>query len=121
MSAPYILHITPGADWAASEGDLEPESLATEGFVHCSDPDQVLFPADALFAGQRGLILLVVEVARLTAPLVYEDCYASGQAFPHVYGALERAAVVATFAFEPEGDGTFRLPADLIAWLDARA
>ena len=119
LSAPYILHITSGADWGASSRDLEPESLSTEGFVHCSDPSQVLFPANALFAGQSGLILLVVDVSRLTAPLVYEDCYASGQAFPHVYGALERAAVVATFAFEPGPDGTFTLPADLVAWLDA--
>jgi uncharacterized protein (DUF952 family) len=121
LSAPYILHITPGAEWAASTGDLEPESLATEGFVHCSDPGQVLTPANALFAGQSGLILLVVEAARLTAPLVYEDCYASGQAFPHVYGALERAAVVATFAFEPGPDGRFTLPAELAAWLGGRA
>ncbi len=121
LSAPYILHITPGAEWGSSEHDLEPESLSTEGFVHCSDPEQVLFPANALFAGQAGLLLLVVEVARLTQRLVYEDCYETGQVFPHVYGPLERSAVVATFAFEPGSDGVFMLPAELTAWLDARA
>ncbi len=118
--APFILHIAPREDWSATTGDLEPASLATEGFVHCSDPDQVLLPANAMFAGQTGLLLLVIEAARLTAPLVYEDCYESGMEFPHVYGPLSADAVVETFAFEPGADGVFTLPADLVAWLEAR-
>ena len=119
MSAPYVLHIIPTAEWE-SGGPVEPESLATEGFVHCSDPEQVLLPARALFAGRRDLSLLVVDVARLSGELVYEDCYTSGMEFPHVYAPIERDAVVAVFAFPPEADGGFALPADLVRWLEAR-
>jgi len=112
---PYILHITSHQAWETAQraGLYTADSLASEGFIHCSTPDQILGVANSLYRGQRDLVLLVLDVARLQAPLRYEDCYASGQAYPHLYGPLNLEAVCAVHAFPPQADGTFRLPPTL--------
>lgn len=107
-----ILHITHAADWqnARAAGEYRLDTLDTEGFIHCSTPEQVLRPANEFFAGQQGLVLLVIDPARLTANLVYEDLYETGVDFPHIYGPLNLDAVTAVVPFEPLPDGTFELP-----------
>jgi Uncharacterized protein conserved in bacteria len=107
-----VLHIIQRSDWEAARaaGAYRADSLATEGFIHCSTPEQVLTPANALFRDVRGLVLLVLDENKIAAPVVYEDCYESGTAFPHVYGPINLDAVTDVLPFEPEADGTFRLP-----------
>lgn len=107
-----ILHIAHRDEWAAAQaaGDYRADSLATEGFIHCSTPEQVLIPANERFQGQTGLLLLVIDPDRLAAELVYEDCYETGTAFPHIYGPLNLDAVVRAVPFPPGPDGRFSLP-----------
>lgn len=108
-----ILHITTRAEWEAARalGDYRLDTLDSEGFIHCSTPQQVLGPANTMYRGQDGLVLLVIDPARLAAELVYEDCYETGEAFPHIYGPLNLDAVVRVVPFPPLADGTFALPA----------
>ena len=114
-----ILHICPREDWDATDDFLTPPSLVTEGFVHCSDPGTVAIPASRLYPGRTDLVLLEVDPGRVGAPVRWEPgvrdgrVETSGPWFPHVYGRLPRAAVVAVHAFPPDDDGTFRLPASL--------
>jgi len=107
-----ILHIAHRHDWeeALLTGDYRANTLAAEGFIHCSTPEQVLGPANALYAGQTDLVLLVIDPPRLEAPLLYEDCYEAGQAFPHIYGPLNLNAVTRVVPFPHSPDGTFTLP-----------
>lgn len=107
-----ILHITTRAEWEAARalGDYRLNTLDSEGFIHCSTPEQVLGPANALYHGQTDLVLLVIDPAHLSAELVYEDCYETGEAFPHVYGPLNLDAVVRVLPFPPLPDGSFVLP-----------
>ena len=107
-----ILHIAHRDEWAAAQasGDYRADSLLTEGFIHCSTPEQVLGPANERFHGQTDLLLLVIDPARLAADLVYEDSYGTGQAFPHIYGPLNLDAVVRAVPFPPGPDGRFALP-----------
>ena len=90
---PAILHITTRSAWeqALRQGSYEPPSLASEGFIHLSDPHQVAAVAKARYAGVDDLVLLHVSTDRLTAPLKYES--ADGDTFPHLYGALNVDAV----------------------------
>lgn len=110
-----ILHIISKHDWivAAAAGDYRPESLAAEGFIHCSTAAQVLGPANEFYRGQSGLALLVIDPALVTADILYEDCYETGQAFPHIYGPLLPAAVVAVVDFPVSEDGSFSLPREI--------
>ncbi|HSG15892.1 MAG TPA: DUF952 domain-containing protein [Anaerolineae bacterium] len=102
-------------EWVAAvkAGQYRPESLAEDGFIHCSLPEQMVPVADALYRGRQGLVLLVVDPAWVTAEIRFEDCYQSGQKFPHIYGPLPVEAVVQVLDFEPGPDDRFALPATL--------
>ena len=84
-----------------------PEAFAAEGFVHCSEPDQVVRVANARFVGRTDLVLLWISVARLTAPVRYENLEGGTELFPHVYGPINLDAVVAVTPFRPDPAGVF--------------
>lgn len=112
-----ILHITTFSAWAQAQatGDYRAPSLDEEGFIHCSTPAQVVGVANNLYRGERELILLGIDATALTAPVRYEDCYETGQPFPHVYGPINTDAVARVISFEPDDDGAFSLPPALTA------
>jgi uncharacterized protein (DUF952 family) len=61
----------------------------------------------------KGLVVLAIDEARVTTEIIYEDCYETGQLFPHIYGSLPVAAVVQVFNFPCAADGSFALPEGL--------
>ncbi|MEU3662138.1 DUF952 domain-containing protein [Streptomyces sp. NPDC032940] len=99
-----IYHVVPFADWEAEpDRPYAPASLAEDGFVHCSpDEGTTLAVADAFYrTAPRPLLALVVDEKRLTAPCVWEAAdpvpppgVAEGTLFPHVFGPVDRDAVV---------------------------
>jgi uncharacterized protein (DUF952 family) len=112
-----ILHITT-RDAVRPGEPVRADSLGTEGFVHCSDPGTVHLPANRLFTGRADLVLLEIDPARLDVPLRWEPGVppdANGAWFPHVYGPIPAAAVIAVHDFPPGPDGRFALPARLAA------
>ena len=58
MESSYIYHITTAAAWdkAQVEGAYTADSLAIEGFIHCSTADQVAGVLDRYYKGQTGLV-----------------------------------------------------------------
>jgi uncharacterized protein (DUF952 family) len=104
-----ILHLATMAAWndARQRGLYAADSLTTEGFIHCSDPRQAIEVANRLFSGRHDLVLLRIEVARLKAPLRYENFEGGSELYPHVYGPLPTAAVVRAAPFQPHADGRF--------------
>ena len=106
-----ILHITTRTNWETADTLYIHPSLDSEGFIHCSRPEQILLPANEMFRGQTGLVLLCIDPARVTADIIYEDCYQCGQEFPHIYGPLNKEAVINVVDFPPNPDGTFSIPA----------
>ena len=112
-----LLHICSQADWRAGQaaGAYRAASLETEGFIHCSLASQVLGVANTMFRGRTDLVLLLIDSEALTESLIYEDCYETGQNFPHIYGPLNLAAVTNVVAFPAGPDGGFILPPELSA------
>ena len=103
-----ILHIASLAAWEAAQrlGRYEAESLRAEGFIHCSQSHQVIEVLNRLFRGRVDLLLLVIDPARLTHELRFEQAE-NGQEYPHVYGPIDLAAVVSTRAIAPNPQGLF--------------
>ena len=101
-----LLHLTTPAEWrrALDAGAVVPPSLAEVGFVHLSAPHQVHLPAERLFPGRRDVVLLVVDPRRLSDPVRADLGVPTDPAsmrFPHLYGPLPTAAVVAVVPWRP--------------------
>lgn len=104
------MHLCPRDVWASVTDSYEGDTLATEGFIHCSPPDWVHVPATLLFRGRTDLVLLEIDESLVDAPVVWEDGVPpapDGRQFPHIYGPLPVAAVVAVHEFPPRADGSF--------------
>ncbi len=110
-----IFHITQRTAWetAVARGRYLSDSFHKEGFIHCSTLEQVLAPANRLYQGEVGLVLLCIDPEEVDAPIVYEDIYHHGDKFPHIYGPLNINAVQRTVDFPPNMDGTFSLPPEI--------
>ncbi|CAM5302401.1 DUF952 domain-containing protein [Streptomyces chartreusis] len=98
-----ILHITERSLWEAArergtyEMSTRGRTLQEEGFIHCSTRTQLPSVAAFLYGSYDGpdeLVVLIVDPARLEAPLRYEAPKPGGEEFPHVYGPIPVEAVV---------------------------
>jgi len=108
----YIYHIIPEPDWkrAQAAGVYEPESLASEGFIHCSLPEQVIRVANTYYSGQMDLQLLRIDQEKLAHEVRYEDLLGEGECFPHIYGGLNLSAVTAICPLDTDQQEKFIMP-----------
>jgi len=114
-----IFHIVPKDEWEAAKkkGLYEPASLSNEGFIHCSKTDQLQKVANSFYKGQKNLIILRINVEKVSAEIKVEpplEAPLSGILFPHIYGPLEIEAVEGEVEFPCNTDGSFELPPKLI-------
>jgi uncharacterized protein (DUF952 family) len=108
-----ILHITTTTLWNVAQrlGRYSAPSLATEGFIHCSMPSQVVAVAERFYAGQHGLVLLVLDLKQIQPEVRYEaGTDKPDELFPHIYGPLNLDSVVCVLDFEPDLTGNWILP-----------
>src|SRR5512136_2799106 len=111
-----ILHVTSRKTWSAAQKNRQytADSLAGEGFIHCSKVSQIMRVADNFFAGQHGLVILLIDPARLIPELRWEPgADLETELFPHIYGPINLDAVVDILDFEPDAAGKFNLPKSL--------
>lgn len=116
-----LLHLTTGLEWRTA---LHAGCLLARPFLHLSTPEQVALPANRLFAGRTDMLLLVVDPDRLEAEVRWEPGVAtdpSSMRFPHLYGPLPVAAVIAVVPYRPGDDGTYAQPAGLPSSPEERA
>jgi uncharacterized protein (DUF952 family) len=97
-----ILHITRREDWKAAvrDGIYRADSLATEGFIHCSTTTQLPWVAETFFQGQTSLVVLRIDEARVSAPVRWEAPPEMMERFPHIYGPLNLDAVTGVVPLE---------------------
>ena len=90
-----IYHVTTRADWQqqANAATYEAASLHTEGFIHLSETHQVAGVLHRYYQNTPDLLLLHVDPDKLAAELKYEPA-TSNKLFPHLYGPIDRAAIV---------------------------
>ena len=112
-----IYHITSFEAWqqAQSTGAYTPDAFATEGFIHCSYPRQVIAVAEAKFRGHHDLVLLGIDRSQLTCQVLDENLVGGFDQFPHIYGPVPVDAVAEVIPFPCQVDGRFTLPSELQA------
>lgn len=95
---PLIYHVTTAGDWNAArqKGFYEHPSLTAEGFIHCSQENQVAGVLERYFEGQTNLIKLVIDTDRLTSHFVFDWSPSTQDTFPHIYGPINLDAVTET-------------------------
>lgn len=119
-----IYHIVPEPEFLdCFNGDVYiPPSLAECGFVHCALRESVVPVANDFFATLTDkLLLLEIDPARLDAEVKYESAAPvddggtshldSAAVFPHIYGPVNSAAIVASAVLNKTSKG-YRWPSD---------
>lgn len=104
----HLFHLVDPSVWAeaTSDGEYRPASLAQDGFVHFSTAEQVTGTANLLYADAADLVVVELDPDRLgDLEVVFEEAPGTGQAFPHVYGAIPTAAAVAVHPLDRTADG----------------
>ncbi len=124
-----IYHLTPVSYYQRQPLDrsYQTPSLAEEGFIHCTaGVEKLVEIANLYFADLRDeLLALEIDPARLTAPLRFEPPIAPAYAaaspaqraaaeqetlFPHIYGPLDRQAIVNCITLQRGPTGRWQMP-----------
>jgi uncharacterized protein (DUF952 family) len=108
-----IYHITTRHAWVAAQktGAYRADSLASQGFIHCSTSDQVVRVANAFYRSQSGLVLLEIDPSELEPDVRWEPgTDKADELFPHIYGFINVDAVLRVLDFPAGTQGTFELP-----------
>lgn len=101
----YKILTTPQWDDLQARGETPGAPIdVSDGFVHFSTAAQVRETAAKHFAGQDGLWLLTLEAEAFGDDLKWEPSR-GGALFPHLYGPLKHADVVAAAPVSLGSDG----------------
>jgi len=96
--------------WQAARlgATLKPESLATEGFIHCTAGERNLLEvAEAHYRDEPGeWFVLVLDPAKIS-PEVRWEVQPNALAYPHIYGPLNLDAVIEVRPFPRDSVGRF--------------
>ncbi|MEZ4637491.1 MAG: DUF952 domain-containing protein [Caldilineaceae bacterium] len=112
-----IYHMVPADYWnkQAVDSPYRTDTFDDEGFIHASgSPEQLLQTAQRYYQSDpTPYVIVCVDESKLDAELRWELSHA--ERFPHIYGLLNRTAVVDIVPFPRKDDGAFVLPSDLVA------
>lgn len=101
-------HATPKEHWEASEPSQPylPPDFDAGGFIHCTDSaDALTSVLTAYYKDEPGdWVVLSIDKDRVSSPIRYED---PDNTFPHIYGPLNRDAIVGVRHIPRDADGRF--------------
>ena len=68
-------------------------TLTSEGFIHCSKPNQVIDVVNKHFKGEKSLFILCIDEDMVTSEIKYENKHGNTELYPHIYGELNLNSV----------------------------
>jgi uncharacterized protein (DUF952 family) len=98
-----ILHVCTTAEWAAchNDPDYAPDAFKREHFIHCCQALQLEGVLQRYFKDQQDLLLLTIDEYIIDSEVRYESGTDGGQ-FPHVYGRINKNAIVKLEQLRPK-------------------
>lgn len=106
-------HLVPREYYEAQPADQDylpgPMVAGREAFIHCTDGAANLAATGNRYytADPRQFIALVLDLSRVTSPVRYED---PNRIYPHIYGPLNREAIVEIKTLHRDEAGRFLPP-----------
>ncbi|HWF45325.1 MAG TPA: DUF952 domain-containing protein [Candidatus Kapabacteria bacterium] len=98
---------------ALTAAEYAPKSLEKEGFIHCSRLDQVIAVANFLAPYDESMYLFEIDESKVNAKIKYEDAMNNRALYPHIYGPLNRDAIVNKYPLDWDGEEGYQLPETL--------
>ena len=114
-----LYHIIKKDEWlkVKNQDEYSPESLKSDGFIHCSKTDQFIMIANSLYKHQKNIVVLKIIESLIKPKVKFEpplEAPKSGLIFPHIYGPLNLDAVDKVLDLKEDDSGHFYLPEDYI-------
>lgn len=101
-------HLVPEEVWTAglSAEAYRAPSLGTEGFIHCTDGVAALGETFGRYyaSDPRPFLALTLDLDALDVPWRYD---VPGSPYPHIYGPIDRSAIVGISRVDRSTDGHF--------------
>jgi uncharacterized protein (DUF952 family) len=105
-----IYHLVYANYWRKQDANTPylPQNFDSDGFIHCTKGlEKLLQVANTFYCDVPGdFLLLTIDERRISAPVKYEG------GFPHIYGPLNREAIISTHPMKRRDDGRFEPPAN---------
>ncbi|MGH2477315.1 MAG: DUF952 domain-containing protein [Candidatus Limnocylindrales bacterium] len=101
-------HLVPASAWGAWQPGTPyaPESLAAEGFIHCTDgADELVATANRHYRDDpRPFVTLLVNLDACGSPWSVAD---ERGVYPHIFGPIDPAAILGERSVDRAADGRF--------------
>ncbi len=113
---PHIFHFInrTDLDQHLNADSLEVPSLETSGFIHCSTLEQVISVANYIAPYDEEMRLIEIDPDRLQSEVRYKNTDGGDELFPHIYGPVNRGAIVGIHRLEWDGEEGYQLPEGLM-------
>lgn len=82
------------------------ETFDAEEFIHCSTIAQLSGVLERYYKGAGSVLKLEIDEEKLTTKPVYEAA-PNGEDFPHIYGGINKSAVVGIKELKEESLGNY--------------
>jgi len=109
-----IYHLAPATRWYSwpENKPYLPAEYDNDGFIHCTSGDALMIKvANQYYRNVPGdYVLLVIDMLKLedsVSPIKWEKSPVFDLLFPHIYGPIDRKAIVGVRPIQRTGDGTF--------------
>ncbi len=113
---PHLFHFINQEDLDRNLNDRElvVPTLESQGFIHCSKLHQVIAVANFIAPYDEEMQLIEIDEDRVLPEIRYENLDGGATLFPHIYGPLNRDAIIAIHRLEWDGEDGYQLPEALI-------
>jgi uncharacterized protein (DUF952 family) len=91
----HIYHIVLPEDWEIQSlhENYTHKSLESEGFIHCSQWNQLQATWNRFFGGREDILILKINPLKLNVSLKFEEASDNAGTFPHIFGQIPKYAI----------------------------
>ena len=105
-----IIHCMRKTTWQERKDKecLGKRNIEADGFIHCSTVEYFWRVAPNFSDIKEEPVLVCIDESKLKSEVRYEDGDNCGRAYPHVYGLINREAIIDVLPFLRNEDGTYK-------------